>query len=412
MTKYMYRIAYLTSKDPHNKRESSGVYYYQSKVLEKYCGEVHFLGPVKSYRIIAIKRLVNIFRKVFKFRYNHTHNALISRIYGWKFSRKLRKQKYDFIFADKASAEIAYLKTEIPVIYSTDATFFQMHNYYPGYSDISGYYTREGNYIEKKAHNNAALVLCASQWAADSAINDYNYHPERTYVLPRGANIDLVPDAECILQKRKTDTIRLLYMGKDWYRKGFDIAYETMQYIRSRGFSVKLTSIGMHLGESYKNDPDLHHIQYVDKNTKEGLQLFDQVFMNADFYLLPTRAECMGIAFCESSAYGLPAITRDTGGVSEVVKNGINGYALEKNATAKDFGEKIIEIFQSEQHYYELIKSSRKYFEERLNWDIWGQNMKKILDDHFAERDIFKHSSDFVAPVLDSPDAGILKQTI
>ena len=99
---------------------------------------------------------------------------------------------------------------------------------------------------------------------------------------------------------------------------------------------------------------------------------------------MPTRAECAGIVFCEASAFGVPSITTNTGGVSTNVQDGINGFALPPEATATDYAEKIEELFFDDAAYRQLIKNSRKKFEEELNWEHWGKTFygiaQKILN--------------------------------
>lgn len=377
----MYKIAYLTSNDPSDKMASSGVYYYQSAVLKKYFTEIVYLGPVNSLLIRILKKVFNFLQRFSKKRYNHGHSLIISRIYGKIFSRKLKEGKFDFIFADKSSSEIAFLKTNIPVIYSTDATFIDLYNYYPGYSNLFEFSARESNLIEQNAINNSSIVICASKWAARSVTEHYQFPAKNVHIIPRGANIDVVPDLQLILNKKKTNVCRLLFMGKDYKRKGFDLAYKTMEFIRSKGVPVKLFAVGFTPPPEYI-DKDLEIIDYIDKNTIEGMARFNSLLLNTDFFLMPTRAECMGIAFCESAAYGLPVITTDTGGVTEVVKEGINGFALPYNSDHSEYGDKIISIFNSEKDYYNIIKTSREYYEEKLNWGVWGEEIKKILHNY------------------------------
>ena len=99
----MYRIAYLTSKDPLDKKSSSGVYYYQSSALKKYCTEIVYLGPVNNLIINWLKKALRFLQKFTSKKYNHGHSLIISKIYGRIFSRKLKEKKFDFIFADKSS---------------------------------------------------------------------------------------------------------------------------------------------------------------------------------------------------------------------------------------------------------------------------------------------------------------------
>ncbi len=380
-----YKIAYLTSKDPLDKNQASGVYYYQSRALKKQNMEIHHLGPVN----ILIKRFLKsgfkLVNRLLNKKYNIDHSIVISKIYGRIFSKKLKKGNYDIVFADKASCELAYINTDIPVIYSTDGTFKLLNNYYPHLSGLFKISEKEGNIIEQNAINRSSIIICASRWAASSVINDYNCPPEKVHIIPRGANIDIIPDKELIANKKKNDVCRLLFIGSEYYRKGYDIAYETMSYIRSKGIPVRLIAAGC-CPPSEFIDKDVEIMPYLNKNTQQGMATFNKLMLNSDFYLLPTRAECMGIGFCESAAYGLPVITRDTGGVCEVVKNGINGYTLDRKADHRDFGEKIISIFKSDENYYNLVRASRIYFEERLNWDVWSANLKNIFDGYFAYR--------------------------
>jgi glycosyltransferase involved in cell wall biosynthesis len=380
-----YKIAYLSSKNPNDKRESSGVYYYQSRTLQKNAGEIELIGPVNNIIIDIFTKIFSVFNSLMRKNYAYSHSILISKIYGYIFTRRLKNKYFDFIIADKSSCEIAYLKTNIPIIYSTDGTFSLLHDYYPQFSDLFKISVWEGNRVEKKAIENSSVILCTSQWAARSVINDYGYNPEKVFVLPRGANIDKVPDRSLITRKKKGSTMHLLYMGQEWQRKGYEIAFNTMNYIRKKGIPVKLVVAGFCPPALLTNE-NVEVINYINKNTEKGMETFQKIMLESDFYILPTRAECLPITFCETGSYGLITITTNTGGVTEVIKDGHNGYALDYNDDHKKYGEKIIEIYNSDDVYYKMVESSRKEFDERLNWDIWGQKIKQILDNYFANK--------------------------
>ena len=87
------------------------------------------------------------------------------------------------------------------------------------------------------------------------------------------------------------------------------------------------------------------------------------------------------MVFCEASAYGLPSITTDTGGVCGAVKNGENGFMLPFNARGQEYAEVIAKVYSDDQLYSELVQSSRAAFENRLNWDAWGISVKRLLNE-------------------------------
>jgi glycosyltransferase involved in cell wall biosynthesis len=144
------------------------------------------------------------------------------------------------------------------------------------------------------------------------------------------------------------------------------------------GLESELTVCGCVPPKNY-NHPKMNVIPFINKNDKAQYQTFQQILLNSDFLLLPTRAECYGIVFCEASAYGLPVITTNTGGVSGAVKDGVNGFLLSVDADANEYAIKIMELFSNDEKYYSLVKSSRNLFEKKLNWDAWALEVKKII---------------------------------
>jgi glycosyltransferase involved in cell wall biosynthesis len=103
-----------------------------------------------------------------------------------------------------------------------------------------------------------------------------------------------------------------------------------------------------------------------------------QLLSTIHFLILPTRADCSLLVACESNAYGVPAISTDTGGVSDVVKDGINGYCLSYEAGGDQYANLIAELYNDKERYHNLIASSRKRYEEELNWDKWAERFREI----------------------------------
>src|SRR5690606_24581714 len=102
-------------------------------------------------------------------------------------------------------------------------------------------------------------------------------------------------------------------------------------------------------------------------------------YLDADFLILPTRCECYGIVFCEAAAHGLPSIAAATGGVPEVVREGINGHTLPLSAGAADYTALIRAVLDEPGRHDRLRRSSRDEFERRLNWDTWGCETARLV---------------------------------
>jgi len=350
-----------------------------ARALQKHCGEVHWLGPVGRSTVENAGRAFNkASRLLFGRGYDYSHSSLAAKRYARIFKQKLSRWPPDFIFAPVAATEIALLDDSIPIVYTSDATLASIKDYYAPYSNLFRFSIREAHSIERLAIQKASLLIYPSAHAAQSAIRDYRADESKVHVIPFGANLEEVPAFEAALHNRKSDECRLLFVGVDWLRKGGDIAVETLTSLRAMGIAAQLTVCGC------APPPGLHAaglqvIPFLDKKDPAQRRRLAELYLTSDIFLLPTRAELYGIVFCEASAYGLPVITTDTGGVSGALVNGQNGFMLPMSARGPEYAKLISEIWTDRDRYSELTRSSRKAFDERLNWDTWANAVGKLL---------------------------------
>jgi glycosyltransferase involved in cell wall biosynthesis len=271
----------------------------------------------------------------------------------------------------------------VAFIYSSDATSRLLDRYYPRYRNTLNRNRAVLEELEQAAIVRADLLLYPTEWVAQSAIEDYGANPNKIHVISWGANIETPPPAPRTEPRPSDGLCRLLFVGVDWNRKGADIAVETLRQLQARGVSAKLTICGC-TPPSKTDVPGLTVIPFLDKGDPKQLEHFQTLLRTSDFFLLPTRAECYGIAFCEASAYGLPSIGTATGGVPGVVTDGENGYLLPYSARGSDYAALIAEIYRDEKRHQELRRTSRECFETKLNWEVWGQRaadrIKELLN--------------------------------
>ncbi|MBK6633146.1 MAG: hypothetical protein IPG38_01455 [Chitinophagaceae bacterium] len=68
----------------------------------------------------------------------------------------------------------------MPIIYMADATFQQLQGYYDSFSNLAPYNIQQGIELDRKAFDNAAHCMLASDWAKQSAVTDYHIHEKRS----------------------------------------------------------------------------------------------------------------------------------------------------------------------------------------------------------------------------------------
>ncbi len=381
------RIAYLCVNDPLDKRSWSGITYYLGQSLQRNVGDVDFLGPIEPSPTVAkmLRAVAKFIRIFFKKEYDVKHSLLAAAYYAGVLKKKMKGRSYDCIVAPAASTELAFFKTTLPLIYVTDATFKLISEFYKWeFENIPALSKWEGNHVEQKALHNCSRVILSSNWAAQSAINDYKVPAQKIHIMPLGANIDFVPAASTIFDKLQNQTITLLYLAVEWERKGGSIAFDTLKALHEAGIKAKLIVCGCIPPPQFQH-PSMEVIPFLNKNKKEDHNRFVQILSSVHFLLLPTRADCSLLVACEANSYGVPAISTNVGGVSDVVVDGVNGYCLPLAAGSNEYATLIKEIFYDLPRYHQLVQTSRKRFEERLNWDKWAENFVSLFDEIVRE---------------------------
>jgi glycosyltransferase involved in cell wall biosynthesis len=89
-----------------------------------------------------------------------------------------------------------------------------------------------------------------------------------------------------------------------------------------------------------------------------------QYYFLADLCLLPSNYEGLPMTIIEAMSAAKPVVASDVGGISEIVRNGENGYCLENNAEL--FAEKIQSILENEDLYEKMSQASKQIFENEL----------------------------------------------
>jgi glycosyltransferase involved in cell wall biosynthesis len=311
--------------------------------------------------------------------YDYRHSFLTAWEYAFRFQRKLVAGHFDVIFAPAASSEISLLKTHLPIVYLSDILFPDYKDYHPSGLNLFRFSTSEVDQIERLAMRKAAAFICPSEWTGKCAASTYGIPPERIHVLAFGANLQQVPSYEDATRRKDRKVCRLLLLGVNWEAKGGPIALDALKLLLEAGIEAELTVCGCvpPVGVSH---PKLTVVPFLSKRDPAQAAKLVSLLQTSTFLILPTQAEAFGIVFCESSAFGLPSIARNTGGVGGAVEDGVNGYKIDSAAGAEAYAQIIMDLYQDPDRYHALCVSARKAYDSRLNWEAWGRGAQRVLE--------------------------------
>lgn len=303
----------------------------------------------------------------------YDHSRLASRIHVSSIQEDL--SKFDVLFIPGQVDIVAGLKTQTPIIYYTDGTVPLMVGYY--WFNLSYHAVREAKLVELRAMSNARCLWFSSHWAARSAVKDFGANPSKVKVFPFVSGIN--DDQSLHASKYDGRTLKLLFSGVDWGRKGGKIAVETADILNKRGISTELTICGTrNLPEWVMERPFVHYLGFLDKNDPHDLETYLKAWQESNLLILPTRAECSAIVFCEAASFGMPVLTTETGGTGSYVVSGENGERLSLSATPVQYAD-IIEDWLAGGKLDTLSNTATQMYAEQFSWHAWRTHFCKEI---------------------------------
>jgi glycosyltransferase involved in cell wall biosynthesis len=236
----------------------------------------------------------------------------------WKLRYSARAR---WLLRDADAADVALVNTQAcallsrgimrrtPVVLSVDVTGRQFAGLQ--YWRRRGRFSRLADWpldaLERRAYAGANRIVAWTDWTAASLRADYGVPAELIAVLHVGVP---VPDAAAAGPLEEGDgALRVVFVGNGVERKGLDTL------LRARELARAAVEVDVVTGDPVpeRGGVTVHH--GVQAGSAQLAALYDR----AQAFVLPTRADGVPWVVVEALAAGLPLITTDVGGISELV---------------------------------------------------------------------------------------------
>ncbi len=290
------------------------------------------------------------------------------------------------------SWHLAYLETDKPTAFWTDATFASMLGFYDSFTNLAPTSLRYGHEVERAVLSRCSVAVYSSNWAARSAMNDYGTDPAKIMVLPFGANLDPMPIRDTVaasidekLAAPARETCELLCIGVDWQRKGVALAVEMAAELTRRGVPTRLRVAGVHPPKGMTLPPNVEIVGFLDKNSPEGQARLQALYRTSHFFVLPSRAEAFGVVLSEACSYGVPCLATDVGGLPDVIHAGVNGQLFPLDAPASAYADWTADLWRDPARYRRLALSALDDYHQRLCGKSAAQRLADALRAHVPQ---------------------------
>lgn len=314
-----------------------------------------------------------IFMRLTKKRFLSSHSFWQADHLGSQVERILRRERFDAVLST-SSIVVSRLQTDVPKFFYTDATVRLIEDYFTDFP-FTKQSAREADAVERSAILGSRRGFYSSEWARSSAIRDYGAAPSKIEVIPFGANLSHAPTAQEVathIAERTLRPCRFLFIGKQWERKGGDKAVQIVEALQKQGVPAILTVLGEPppVAREWLRAPGI-----ISKSTPEGSALFNKTLLEHDFFLLPTKADCTPIVLAEASAYGLPSITHDVGGVSSMLEPDKTGLLFEESASPETIAASVRAIVDRPERYRAMASHARERYETVHSWSTVAKRL-------------------------------------
>ena len=396
------KIGYLTTGSSRDVLNWSGLVKHIRDALED-CGHAIYDVDGLLPRVPLGTRLRGWrSRFVFGTPYGYDRDMRLAQSFA-----KLAKEKIADLSLDCIVSAQTYpatmLRTSIPVASWCDATFHALMGVYPGYEEISQDSIRQGHQLERNAIQRSCFLAYSSRWAANDAVSFYGADPAKVAVVPFGANcapayscLDVVQSA--VIAKAMTP-FRMLFVGRDWERKGGPLAVAILHELRRRGIDAELWVIGCNpFAEA--PPPGVRCFGLLDKSQSADLATWRNCFRESHVLLVPTRAECFGVMFAEAAAFALPSIATNIGGVSDAVADGLSGFLFAPHEGPKPYADILQRLASHRAYYRDSAVNAYRHFCQALNWKAAASRFTDLLLVRLTECSRFRVRSSGFLPTL------------
>ena len=251
---------------------------------------------------------INLFR-LLHFRL-FPQNKLKNKIFQFADFVPDKKWTNTFIYQDLCMTYVNHLEQQNPLA-------FQLS----GFKVASRSERKRRSYAEQKYYTQCKGIFTMGHWLAQYLIENMGINPEKVHHVGGGININ----PALIKEENQREGNKILFIGRDFYRKGGDLVYDAFCYLHQRNPNIEL-----HVAGPSKNPIRQPINKYYFWGDIPSEQLAD-LFNKCDIFCMPSHFEAYGLVFIEALTFGLPCIGRKEYEMPYFIEDGETGYLIEKD---------------------------------------------------------------------------------
>lgn len=179
------RIAFTSVSGPEDGSYWSGTPLSMKMHMQAEFADLIHIGPLDLlWQPFKQKHL--IYEQMLRTTYIWELEPVVHQYLSMQVARELKKYSdIDLIFSNGSFPyPNAFLDTEIPIVFWSDATFAGLVEEHPGYRNICQENLWVGDKLQQRILDRSKLAIFSTEWAAETALRHYEVEESKVKVVP------------------------------------------------------------------------------------------------------------------------------------------------------------------------------------------------------------------------------------
>ncbi len=375
---YIYNIAHALSERGHSVHILSLAYKTHPEYKEQKTGK----GSIHIHRIKPIRFPTPILNHFF-FRSLEIIKFNLAIIL--KFKKLLNSEKFDIIEAPEWRSEaflLSFIKPKgVPLVIKCHSPSVLLNEVYKNLPTLD---SRFVDWIERATIRNANLVISPSKNLADIVSEKMGIMINDIDIIPNPLDTDFfspIPTA----YKEKNE-LKVLFVGRLDRLKGAHIFVKSIPIILKDIPDAIFILIGRDTNTGTNNSSMKTHLEnLIPNNIKDRVSFLGNVerdrlidyYRESDICVAPSYYENFPNTLLEAMSCGKAVVASNTGGIPEVIEDGISGL-LVKTGDARDLAEKVIMLLKKRDMRENIGINARNRIESLYSKAAVSKNVEEV----------------------------------
>ena len=248
-----------------------------------------------------------------------------------------------------------------------------------GHSSVRTMSAREADRIDRLhagIYEGAACIFTISERLRQSFIEDYGISPDRVVAVHAGPNMDLSLFPDRPVEKPAGHSPTILFIGKEFERKGGDLLLEAFGRIRKHISDARLLIAGV--PDLQVAQPGMESLGFLRKDNPDENARHLQAYRDADVFCLPSRHDPFPTVVREAMFFHLPCVTTDIWAMPEMVVDGETGFMVPMD-DVDALTDRLLRILGDPDLARKMGRTGRQRAEDKYTWSAAVAKMSDRL---------------------------------